>query len=155
MNLSTTSDFIRKVRMTKITVNLYRRKTWPMFLISSLLLIPSIRHRNMILELSKIDHRIRMTEITEEEVTSDRTAITEMVLLLFLSQARQKTRLKWRISEIKSRNFTIPRCREHLDSFLSSTRTLIGSKGIEINQLTKMMIRKKKRDNSCLLMTAS
>ena len=54
-----------------------------MFLISSLLLIPSIRHRNMILELSKIDHRIRMTEITEEEVTSDRTAITEMVLLLF------------------------------------------------------------------------
>lgn len=155
MNLSTTSDFTRKVRMTKITVNLYRRKTWPMFLISSLLWIPSIRHRNMILELSKIDHRIRMTEIIEEEVTSDRTAITEMVLLLFLSQARQKTRLKWRISEIKSKNSTIPRSREHSDSFLSSTRTLTDSKGIEINHLTKMMIRKKKRDNSCLLMTAS
>jgi len=109
----------------------------------------------MISELSKIDHRIRMTEITEGEVTSDRTIITEMVLLLFLSQARQKTRLKWRISEIKSRNSTILRSREHSDSFLSSIRTLTGSKGIEINQLTKMMIRKKKRDNSCLLMTAS
>ncbi len=49
----------------------------------------------------------------------------------------------------------IPKSREHSDSFLFSTRTQIDSKGIEINHQTKMTIRKKKRDNSYLLMIAS
>ena len=63
-----------------------------MFLISSSLSMPSIRHKNMILEWSKIDLRTRLTEIAEGEVTSDLTTITEMGHLLFSSQVRQKTR---------------------------------------------------------------
>ncbi len=63
-----------------------------MFLISSSLSMPSIRHKNMILEWSKIDLRTRLTEIAGGEVTTDLTTIKEMGHLLFSSQVRQKTR---------------------------------------------------------------
>ena len=63
-----------------------------MFLISSSLSMPSIRHKNMISEWSKIDLRTKLTEIAGGEVTTDLTTITEMGHLLFSSQVRQKTR---------------------------------------------------------------
>lgn len=43
-------------------------------------------------EWSKIDLKIRLTKIAGGEVTTDLTTITEMGLLLFSSQVRQKTR---------------------------------------------------------------
>ncbi len=57
-----------------------------MFLISSLLSIPSIRHKNMISEWYKIDRKTKLTKIIEVEETVDRTTITEMAHLLFSSQ---------------------------------------------------------------------
>ena len=61
----------------------------------------------MISEWSKIDPR--MTIIIGVEVTTGRTKTIETVNLLFSSLVRQKTRLKWRISEIYSRDTMIPR----------------------------------------------
>jgi hypothetical protein len=61
----------------------------------------------MISEWSKIDPR--MTIIIGGEVTTGRTKTIETVNLLFSSLVRQKTRLKWRISEIYSRDTMIPR----------------------------------------------
>lgn len=107
----------------------------------------------MISEWSKIDLRTRMTKIIEEEVTTDRTTTTGMAHLLFSLLARQRTRLKWRISEINSRNSMIPRSRGCSGCFPSSTRILTGNKCTEIR--IKIAIRKKKRDNNCLLTIAS
>jgi hypothetical protein len=77
-----------------------------------------------------------MIEITRGEATADRETITKTGHLLFSSKVKEKSRLKWRISEINSRNSMIPRSWEHSDYFQSSIRNLIGSKGTEINQIT-------------------
>jgi hypothetical protein len=61
----------------------------------------------MISEWSKIDPRMTIT--IEVEAITGRTKIIETVNLLFSSLVRQKTRLKWRISEINSRDTMILR----------------------------------------------